>query len=82
MPLALKRKDIIGQSQTGSGKTHAFLIPIFEGLDEELHQVQAVITTPTRELAEQIYNVAMQLASFCDKPIKIGRYVGERINIK
>ncbi len=76
LALALKGKDIIGQSQTGSGKTHAFLIPIFEGLDEDLQQVQAVITTPTRELAEQIYNVAMQLASFCDKPIKIGRYVG------
>ena len=76
MPLALKGKDIIGQSQTGSGKTHAFLIPIFQGLDEELQQVQAVITTPTRELAEQIYNVANQLASFSDKPIKIARYVG------
>ncbi|MBQ1785877.1 MAG: DEAD/DEAH box helicase [Turicibacter sp.] len=76
MPLALKGKDIIGQSQTGSGKTHAFLIPIFEELDEDLQQVQAVITTPTRELAEQIYLVATQLASFCDKPIKIARYVG------
>ena len=76
IPLALKGKDIIGQSQTGSGKTHAFLIPIFEELDEDLQQVQAVITTPTRELAEQIYLVATQLASFCDKPIKIARYVG------
>ena len=76
MPLALKGKDIIGQSQTGSGKTHAFLIPIFQGLDEELQQVQAVITTPTRELAEQIYNVANQLASYSDKQIKIARYVG------
>ena len=76
MPLALKGKDIIGQSQTGSGKTHAFLIPIFEELDEDLQQVQAVITTPTRELAEQIYLVATQLASFCDKPIKIARYGG------
>ncbi|MDE5977644.1 MAG: DEAD/DEAH box helicase [Turicibacter sp.] len=76
MPLALKGKDIIGQSQTGSGKTHAFLIPIFQGLDEELQQVQAVITTPTRELADQIYHVAQQLASFCGKPIKIARYVG------
>ncbi len=76
MPLALKGKDIIGQSQTGSGKTHAFLIPIFQGLDEELQQVQAVITTPTRELAEQIYIVASHLASFSETPIKIGRYVG------
>ena len=35
IPLALEGKDIIGQSQTGSGKTHAFLIPIFESLKEE-----------------------------------------------
>ena len=42
IPPVLKGKDIIGQSQTGSGKTHAFLIPIFQGLDEELQQVQAV----------------------------------------
>ena len=76
IPLALEGKDIIGQSQTGSGKTHAFLIPIFESLKEDMQQVQAVITTPTRELAEQIYIVASHLASFSETPIKIGRYVG------
>ncbi|MGL4338260.1 MAG: DEAD/DEAH box helicase, partial [Turicibacter sp.] len=76
IPLALQKKDIIGQSQTGSGKTHSFLLPIFQQLDEELHAVQAVITTPTRELAEQIYQVASHLASFSDKAIKISRFVG------
>lgn len=76
IPLALEGKDIIGQSQTGSGKTHAFLIPTFESLKEDVQQVQAVITTPTRELAEQIYIVASHLASFSETPIKIGRYVG------
>lgn len=76
IPLALTGKDVIGQSQTGSGKTHAFLIPIFEALEENVQQVQAVITTPTRELAEQIYLVASHLASFSETPIKIGRYVG------
>ena len=76
IPLALEGKDIIGQSQTGSGKTHAFLIPIFESLKEDVQQVQAVITTPTRELAEQIYIVASHLASFSETPIKIGHYVG------
>ena len=76
IPLALQKKDVIGQSQTGSGKTHAFLLPIFEALDEDAQQVQAVITAPTRELAEQIYNVALHLASFSDKSIKIVRYVG------
>lgn len=76
IPVALKKADVIGQSQTGSGKTHAFLLPIFEALNEEIQQVQAVITTPTRELAEQIYNVALHLASFSETPIKISRYVG------
>lgn len=76
IPMALTKKDIIGQSQTGSGKTHAFLIPIFEMLAEDSRQVQAVITTPTRELAEQIYQVALHLASFSETPIKIARYVG------
>ena len=76
IPAALQRKDIIGQSQTGSGKTHAFLFPVFQSLDESLQQVQAVITTPTRELAEQIYQVAQHLASFSEAPIRIARYVG------
>ncbi|HAX73598.1 MAG TPA: DEAD/DEAH box helicase [Firmicutes bacterium] len=76
IPLALSKKDIIGQSQTGSGKTHSFLIPIFQRLDEDVQQVQAVITTPTRELAEQIYSVAQHLASFSGKTIKIARFVG------
>jgi ATP-dependent RNA helicase CshB len=76
IPLALKKADIIGQSQTGSGKTHAFLIPIFERLDEKEQKVQVIITTPTRELAEQIYQVALHLASFSETPISIARYMG------
>ena len=76
IPLALKKADIIGQSQTGSGKTHAFLIPIFEALNELDPKVQAIITTPTRELAEQIYTVALHIASFSKTPINISRYMG------
>jgi len=76
IPLALKKKDIIGQSQTGSGKTHAFLIPIFETLNEKEQKVQAIITTPTRELAEQIYTVALHISSFSQDPITIARYMG------
>lgn len=55
MPLVYKNRDIIGISQTGTGKTHAFLIPIMDMVDENLDCVQAVITAPTRELATQIY---------------------------
>ena len=76
IPLAFSKKDIIGQSQTGSGKTHAFLIPIFEALNENEQKVQAIVTTPTRELAEQIYNVALHIASFSKNQISVARYYG------
>ena len=58
IPVALKGRDLIGISETGTGKTHAFLIPLMEKINPELPQVQAVITAPTRELAMQIYNRA------------------------
>lgn len=56
IPLACKGKDVIGISATGSGKTHAFLIPILEKVDTSKDVIQAVITAPTRELAIQLYN--------------------------
>lgn len=58
IPLVYKYIDVIGISQTGTGKTHAFLIPIMEMIDVEKDCVQAVITAPTRELASQIYEHA------------------------
>ncbi|MCK5387979.1 MAG: DEAD/DEAH box helicase, partial [Candidatus Izimaplasma sp.] len=58
------------------GKTHAFLIPIFEALDLDNHDVQAVITAPTRELAQQIYNFAVHIAKFSETHIDIRKYVG------
>lgn len=76
IPLALKGNSLIGQSRTGSGKTHAFLIPLFQNIDEDKKFVQAVITAPTRELALQIFNVATHIASFCDKKIDIRIYTG------
>ena len=58
IPLVYKYLDVIGISQTGTGKTHAFLIPIMDMIDVEKDCVQAVITAPTRELASQIYEHA------------------------
>ena len=55
IPVMLKGKDVIGISQTGTGKTHAFLIPIMNQIQTGKDKVQAVITAPTRELASQIY---------------------------
>lgn len=58
IPYALKGRDIIAVSATGTGKTHAFLIPIMEKINTESQTVQAVITAPTRELAVQIFEFA------------------------
>lgn len=69
-------RDIIGQSKTGSGKTHAFLLPLFNQLVEGANQVQVVITAPSRELAEQIYQGAIQLSEHASWDIKVARYIG------
>lgn len=61
IPFACKGKSIVGVSATGSGKTHAFLIPIMEIIDTSIDQVQAVISAPTRELAMQIYFRAQKM---------------------
>lgn len=54
IPLILEDKDLIVQSQTGSGKTAAFAIPICEKIDLTLEHSQAIVLTPTRELALQV----------------------------
>ncbi len=57
------QKDIIGQAQTGTWKTAAFWLPLLEKIDKRKHNVQAIILTPTRELAIQ---VADEIKSFSD----------------
>lgn len=54
IPAALDGKDLIAQAQTGTGKTLAFILPILEKLDGEAGHIQALVVTPTRELALQI----------------------------
>lgn len=76
IPVVLSGRDLVGESKTGSGKTHTFLLPIFQELDEEADSVQAVITAPSRELAIQIYQAARQLASFSEQEIRVANYVG------
>ncbi|MFC4388510.1 DEAD/DEAH box helicase [Gracilibacillus marinus] len=67
IPDALKGKNIIGQSETGSGKTHAFLIPLLNNLDLDSNTTQVVLTAPTRELAIQIYDEVKKILQFADK---------------
>ncbi|WP_260288838.1 DEAD/DEAH box helicase [Peribacillus aracenensis] len=54
IPLALEGKDIIGQAQTGTGKTAAFGIPLMENIDITNENVQGIVIAPTRELAIQV----------------------------
>lgn len=53
IPLVLAGNDVIGQAQTGTGKTAAFGLPVLQQLNLDLRQIQAVIISPTRELAIQ-----------------------------
>ena len=76
IPVIRQGKNVIGQSKTGSGKTHTFLLPIIEKIKPELNQVQAVITVPSRELAEQIYQAAIELVQFAEVEYRIANYVG------
>ncbi|GAB4524701.1 MAG: DEAD/DEAH box helicase [Pleurocapsa sp.] len=54
IPALLEGKDIVGQSQTGTGKTAAFSLPALELVDNKNKAVQVLILTPTRELAQQV----------------------------
>lgn len=61
IPLALEGKDLIGLSQTGSGKTAAFALPTLAGIDAHLAEPQALIVCPTRELAVQVCEEVFRL---------------------
>ncbi|MBM4762315.1 DEAD/DEAH box helicase [Bacillus sp. B15-48] len=71
IPIILKGESAIGQSQTGTGKTHAYILPIIEKIKPELNEVQAVITAPTRELANQIYHEVLKIAEDASDAEKI-----------
>ena len=75
IPLVYKNNDIIGISQTGTGKTHAFLLPIIDRINTDDDSVQAVITAPTRELATQIYNNAKLFIKY-NKDIRVSLIIG------
>ena len=64
VPVAVNKYDVIGQSQTGTGKTVAFGIPLIQNLDLEEEKIQSVIMTPTRELAIQVSDEINRLLKF------------------
>lgn len=67
IPKIIKGNSVIGQSRTGSGKTHAYLLPLFNQLDSTKREVQFVITAPTRELAMQIYDEVKKIIQLSNK---------------
>jgi ATP-dependent RNA helicase DeaD len=64
IPLIMEGHDVVGQSETGSGKTAAFCIPAIERVDPSIHAPQIMILVPTRELATQVADEVHKLAAF------------------
>ncbi len=70
--------DVIAEAQTGTGKTLAFLLPMFENISPDINAIQGLIITPTRELAIQITEEAMKLKEAKDLNI-LAAYGGKDI---
>ena len=64
IPALLEGRDIIGQAQTGTGKTAAFGIPLVQMIDPEDERVQAIVLCPTRELAIQAADELRRYAKY------------------
>lgn len=71
IPSLLNGESAIGQSQTGTGKTHAYLLPILNKINPHKDHVQAVIMAPTRELALQIHEEVQKITIFTEEEAKI-----------
>ncbi|WP_100405799.1 DEAD/DEAH box helicase [Bacillus solitudinis] len=64
IPTALEGKDVIGQAQTGTGKTGAFGIPLIERINTDEDYIQGLVLAPTRELANQVAEAVTQMGRF------------------
>jgi len=64
IPLAMQGNDVIGQAQTGTGKTAAFGIPMIEKIDPKQRRIQGLVVAPTRELAIQVSEEVHRLGKF------------------
>ena len=82
--MLLKDRDVVGQAQTGTGKTAAFMLPILERIDPDMRDVQALVLCPTRELALQVADHARSLARHLDGvevvPVYGGAPIREQID--
>lgn len=82
IPVVLSGKDVIGQAQTGTGKTAAFGIPLIEKINVRDHRVQCIVLTPTRELAIQVSGELCRISKHKrvrTLPIYGGQSIGHQI---
>ncbi len=83
IPPLMEGRDVVGQAQTGTGKTAAFGIPLLQHIDTSVHGVQAIILCPTRELAIQVTGELIKLGRFMEGlqviPVYGGQPIGRQI---
>ncbi len=80
IPVELAGRDVIGQAQTGTGKTAAFGIPILQKVDPKLKKPQAIVLCPTRELAIQVADEIRKLAKYMPSVKILPIYGGQEIS--
>ncbi|KAB2921363.1 MAG: DEAD/DEAH box helicase [Bacteroidetes bacterium] len=82
IPLLLEGKDVVGQAQTGTGKTAAFGIPLLERIAEGDESLSALVLCPTRELAQQVAGELTKMARYRDGIRVVAVYGGEPIGLQ
>jgi ATP-dependent RNA helicase DeaD len=80
IPSVLANRDLIAQAQTGTGKTFAFILPILEKINPNAEHIQALIVTPTRELALQITSEVEKLVQDIDGVDVLAVYGGQDVD--
>jgi ATP-dependent RNA helicase DeaD len=79
IPYIMEGRDVIGQAQTGTGKTAAFAIPALEMIDPDNKSVQALVLCPTRELAVQVTDEFKKLGKYKKNIHSVAIYGGDSI---
>lgn len=82
IPLIMAGSDVLGQAQTGTGKTLAFGIPAIEAIDAESEYIQAIVLCPTRELAVQVSGELKKVAAAKPGALILSVYGGQDIDIQ
>jgi len=80
IPLVMSGKDVVGQAQTGTGKTAAFGVPAIDCVDPKIKKPQVLILCPTRELAVQVAEEIMKMTKYMDNVKTLAIFGGQSID--